>query len=289
MSPKDDETRQLRESSLLREELRKRLDRYLDLPLALASVLLVLLAIIELSGEVSEPWQSRLEVLGWFLWALFFVEFGVKFALAPSKRAYLRRHWLEALVVLVPVLRILRVLRVLRATRALPVFRLLVFGGQGSGGVLVLLKRRRLGQLALISVLVILIGAAAGFMLESDAPGSRMETFGDALWWSASLVTTVASEIYPVTPGGRILGFLLMLYAVGIFSYFIASISSLLIDLDARRASKEPAAEEKDGVRLTRGELDVLRSILDREEKALAARTGAKADPAVTQPTEEGR
>ena len=279
----------LREAPEVREELRERLDRYLDLPLALASILLVLIAMIQLTGEVSEPWQGRLEVLGWSLWALFFVEFVAKFALAPSKRLYLRRHWLDVLVVLVPFLRFLRILRVFRATRALPVFRLLVFGGQGSSRALVLLKRRRLGQLALISVLVILIGAAAGFMLESDAPGSRMETFGDALWWSASLVTTVASEVYPVTPGGRILGFLLMLYAVGIFSYFIASIASLLVDLDAQQASEEQIAQEKDGVRLSRGELDALRSILDREEKALAAQAGTGADSTVTQPAEEGR
>ena len=211
MRPPGEEPLELRGAPEAREKLRERLDRYLDLPLALASVLLVLVAMIELAGEVSEPWRGRLEVLGWSLWALFFVEFAVKFALAPSKRLYLRRHWLDALVILIPFLRFLRMLRVFRATRVLPVFRLLVFGGRGSEGALTLLKRRRLGQLALISVLVILIGAAVGFMLENGARGSRMETFGDALWWSASLVTTVASEVYPVTPGGRILGFVLML------------------------------------------------------------------------------
>ncbi len=145
-----------------------------------------------------------------------------------------------------------------------------------------LLKRRRLGQLALISVLVVLIGAAVGFMLENGAPGSQIQTFGDALWWSASLVTTVASEVYPVTPGGRVLGFLLMLYAVGIFTYFIASISSLLVDLDAQRASEEPTIEETDGVRLSRHELAVLRGILNREEKGLAAQEGARTDRAIT-------
>src|SRR3712207_8947443 len=88
-------------------------------------------------------------------------------------------------------------------------------GGRGSGGALTLLKRRRLGQLALISVLVILLGAAAGLLLEADAPAAPIKDFGDALWWSGALVTTVGSEIYPVTAGGRVLGFVLMLYAVG--------------------------------------------------------------------------
>lgn len=262
--PSKDPPRRLRDTPELREGLRERLDRYLDLPLALASILLVLIAVIELGGEVEEPWQGRLAVLGWVLWALFFVEFAVKFALAPIKRGYLRRHWLDALVVLVPFLKFLRVLRVLRATRALPLFRLLIFGGRGSEGVLVLLKRRRLGQLALISALVILIGAAMGFILETEAPGSQIDSFGDALWWSATTVTTVASEIYPVTTGGRIVGFLLMLYAVGIFSYFIASIATVLVEIDAQQA---PEAEKKEGLQLSEREVEALRSILQRSEK----------------------
>ncbi len=264
MRPSEKGPHKLRHAPEVRESLRERLDRYLDLPLALASILLVLIAVIELGGELEEPWEGRLAVLGWMLWALFFVEFAVKFALAPVKRTYLRRHWLDALVVLVPFLRFLRVLRVLRATRALPLFRLLVFGGRGSGAVLMLFKRRRLGQLALVSVLVILIGAAVGFMLEAGAPGSQIENFGDALWWSAALVTTVASEINPVTTGGRIVGFLLMLYALGIFSYFIASLASILVELDTRQASE---AEEKGDLQLSERELEVLRSILERSEK----------------------
>jgi len=257
------EAARLRDDPDRREDLRERLDRYLDVPLALASVLMVLLAVIELSGEVGGPWRWRLAALGWSLWGLFFVEFVVKFALAPVKRAYLRRNWLDVLVLLVPFLRFLKVLGVLRATRALPLFRLAVFGGRGSGGALALLRRRRLGQLALVSVMVILLGAAAGLLLEAGAPGATIEDFGDALWWSGALVTTVGSEVYPVTTGGRVLGFVLMLYAVGIFSYFIASIASVLVGADSQKPSDD--AGGKGGTfRLDAQETATLRRILDR-------------------------
>ena len=248
-----------------REELREKLDRYLDLPLALASVVVALLIIIQLSGEVSERWQGRLEALSWGLWGLFFLEFVVKFALAPVKRRYVRKHWLDVLVVLLPFLRFLRLARILRTTRALPALRLLIFGGRGSESTLALLKRRRLGQLAIISLIVILLGAAVGFLLEGDASGSQIRTFGDALWWSATLITTVGSELQPTTIGGRILGFLLMLYAVGIFSYFIASIASVLVGLDAQRA---PEPEVRDGMGLSQREVDALRSILDKADRS---------------------
>src|SRR5918992_1596205 len=84
--------------------------------------------------------------------------FDVTLALAPVKRRYLRENWLDALIVVLPFLRVLRLARILQAARTLPAaFRLLVFGGRGSQGTLQLLRRRRIGQLAIISAMVILI------------------------------------------------------------------------------------------------------------------------------------
>jgi voltage-gated potassium channel len=55
-------------------------------PLALASLALMLVAVIELVGDISGPWEARLVALGWALWGLFFAEFAAEFALAPVKR-----------------------------------------------------------------------------------------------------------------------------------------------------------------------------------------------------------
>jgi hypothetical protein len=53
----------LREDPPARENLREKLDRHLDVPLALASLAPVLPAVIELTREVSLPWQGRLAKL----------------------------------------------------------------------------------------------------------------------------------------------------------------------------------------------------------------------------------
>src|SRR3712207_1991472 len=156
--------KRLRDDPTRREELLGRLDRYLDVPLALASLALVLIAVIEVTGEVSGPWQGRLASLGWALWALFLFEFVVKFALAPVKRRYLREHWLDALIVLLPFLRVLRLARVVQTARALPAFRLIVFVGKGSQYTPALLKRQRIGQLVTIPALVNHIRAYPGVL-----------------------------------------------------------------------------------------------------------------------------
>ena len=76
-------------------------------------------------------------------------------------------------------------------------------------------------------------------------------------------MTTVGSEVYPVTTAGRVLGFVLMLYAVGIFSYFIASIASVLVGVDSQNPP-EKTGGEGGGVRLDANETETLRRILDR-------------------------
>ena len=98
--------------------------------------------------------------------------------------------------------------------------------------------------------------------MEAGAPGARIQDFGDALWWSGALVTTVSSELYPVTAAGRVLGFLLMLYAIGIFTYFIGSVSSVLVALDARPAPKP----RQDGVELSEDEAEALRSTIKKAD-----------------------
>ena len=122
--------------------------------------------------------------------------------------------------------------------------------------------------------MVVIVGGALVFILEAGAPGGQIRTFGDALYWSATLVTTVGNELYPVTVGGRILAFLLMLYAVGIFSYFIASISTVLVGLDAEQQGREEQQEsfrqdERGGARLDASDVEALRRILKRAEREL--------------------
>ncbi len=49
-----------------------------------------------------------------------------------------------------------------------------------------------------------------------------------------------------MTAPGRVLGVFLMLYAVGVFSYFIASIVSVLVGLDAQQQAPQ-GPEAKNG------------------------------------------
>jgi hypothetical protein len=69
---------------------------------------------------------------------------------------------------------------------------------------------------------MIFIAAVIELGLEQHAQGSNITNWVDALYSSATTVTTVASQYAPVTTGGEIVSFFLMLYAVLVITYFMA-------------------------------------------------------------------
>lgn len=221
----------LRADPKRREQLEARIGKELDVPLALASVLLVLLVVLATTGRLSPTGTRLAAIASTVLWLVFALEFFAQLLLTTNRRRFLRRNWIRALVVVVPVLRIVTAIALL-GPAALAFVRLASVGG---GGSIVgrLLHRRKLLQLGGVSIIVVLVAAAGELLLEAQAPGSQIRTFGNAVWWSVGTATTVGSNLAPVTIGGRVVAVFMMLYGVGVFTYFMASLASVLVGSDA--------------------------------------------------------
>ena len=71
-----------------------------------------------------------------------------------------------------------------------------------------------------LTVVVTLAGAAGMYTFENENPDGRgLSNYGAALWWTAMIMTTMGSEYWPQTAEGRVLCFLLSLYAFAVFGY----------------------------------------------------------------------
>ena len=252
-----------------RYELLRRLEDSLELPmLALAFVWLALLVVELIWGE-----SLLFGIIGAIIWIIFILDFAMEFVLAPHKGAYLKRNWLTALSLLVPALRLFRVLRVFRLlglARAGGSVRLLRVVSSLNRGMVALgasLSRRGFGYVIALTVLVILTGAAGMYAFENAAPGG-IESYGEALWWTTMVLTTMGSQYWPQTVEGRVLCVFLALYGFGVFGYVTATLASFFIGRDAENEEAELAGA---------GQLAALREevIALREEIRRAAAAGA--------------
>ncbi|MBL7872193.1 MAG: potassium channel protein [Cyclobacteriaceae bacterium] len=72
--------------------------------------------------------------------------------------------------------------------------------------------------------------------IESDAAGTKMPTWQDALWYVVATITTVGyGDVIPITYWGRTIGFIVMLSSLGVYGLIISQIANFMSTLKEQR------------------------------------------------------
>ena len=200
------------------------------------SVIWLVLVIVELVWGDSR----LLEVFGTAIWIVFIAEFAIRLAISPDRLAFLWSNWLSVIALLAPafrlvrVFRIFRVLRIVRAARGLRLVRIVGTANRSMNALRASFGRRRLGFVLVLTVIVAMLGAGGMLAFEpaGEVPGG-FTGYGDALWWTGMLLTSLGSEFWPKTLEGRLLCLLLSLYGFAVFGYITASFASFFVGRDA--------------------------------------------------------
>lgn len=199
-----------------------------ELPLTVLAVLWLPVLVVPFVAHLPPTVSDTFDAIDYMVWAAFFLEYLAKLYLAPSRWAFVKHHLLDLVVIAVPVLRPLRVLRLVRLARLARVGIVLANGLRRARRIL---THRGL-HFVLLAVLVLVFALAAvelGF--ERNAPGARIHSYGDALWWAIVTVTTVGyGDKFPVTPGGRGVAVVLMLVGIGLIGVLTATVASFFVE-----------------------------------------------------------
>ena len=121
----------------------------------------------------------------------------------------------------------------MRAFRLLRLFRILKFAWDSSAArrfhIALSIAREELVLFLCVTLILIFLAAVGIHHFESEA---QPQTFGSVfhcLWWAVSTLTTVGyGDVYPITVGGKIFTFFILLVGLGFISVPAGLVASAL-------------------------------------------------------------
>ncbi len=216
-----------------------RRDRWEDVsewPLTVAAVLFIAAyAWPILDTDLASRWVWACLAVSWVTWVAFAVDYVARLLLSRNRRNFVRRNLIDLAVVLLPLLRPLRLLRLVQLLKVL---------NRAAGSSL---RGRVAVYVGGSTALILFVAALAVLDAEQEHPGANLTSFGDALWWAVTTVTTVGyGEHYPITATGRAVAVGLMLCGIALLGVVTASVASWLIDRVAEIEEESQAATRRD-------------------------------------------
>lgn len=133
-------------------------------------------------------------------------------------------------------------LRFLRAFRLMRLFKLTRY--TGSAGTLFAVVRRELpiiGTSAFVMMLLVVLAASFGYLLEHEAQPEKFENIPTAIYWAVITLASVGyGDISPITPMGRMMTVVMALLGIGIFAIPASILSSgFMQELQSQRQQVE--------------------------------------------------
>ncbi|MGA7134978.1 MAG: potassium channel family protein [Mycobacterium sp.] len=209
----------------------QRWERHAEWPLAAAALLFLGLFSEQVLARPQGHEAHLLWIVSWAIWGLFVLDYVVRLCLASDRWRWFLHHLLDFAIVALPLLRPLRLLRLLVLIEVLQ---------KAVGDAF----RGRIVVYTVSGVLLLIYTASlAVFDKERYQHGATINSFGKAIWWSITTVTTVGyGDVYPVTNTGRIIAVLLMIGGISLVGVVTAALASWIIQSVAAGESLNQAA-----------------------------------------------
>ena len=196
----------------------QRWERRSTIPLSLLAIVYLGLYAFEVLADAATVKLFDLILFSDIIWAIFIVDFVVRFFMHDNKKLFLKRNVIELIGLVLPFFRAFRMFRVIIAI-----------------GFLTRAAKSLQGRLniyiGLILPILIFTCSLGVYEAEHNAPGANLTNYGDAVWWAFVTITTIGyGDYYPVTFEGRTIAVLLMLSGLALVSVITVSFASWFLD-----------------------------------------------------------
>ena len=191
-------------------------------------VVLILVSVITVSiGTLPNLPPSVQAALSWsevIIVGLFTIEYALRIGTAPKKLQYaLSPHGIVDLVAILPFyltlggidLRALRVLQLFRIVRILKLARYSEAMARFARAMAI--AKEEIVLFAGVAIALLYLAAAGIWYFEHEAQPEAFASILHSLWWATATLTTVGyGDVYPVTAGGKLFTFVILMCGLGI-------------------------------------------------------------------------
>ena len=240
-------------------------EKRLDGVMIAIAVLSVLITLVDVQSE--QTWMIAFgNSFHWFIFAAFTAELLWMLHVSSRKLTYLRRNWLNVVIVIVAIASLAGVasgfwIASARLARLALVSLLVARALSGVGGALV---ARGLPLVFGLSALMVLL-AGAGFLLLEPT----VHSYGEGLWLAFVTGATVGyGDVVPTTTASRIFAVVMVLVGFALLSMVTATISAFFIGEDERRTRREMHRDVRELRKEVRALRDELGQLLQEKEKS---------------------
>jgi len=220
---------------------------------------LIILSLITFSIDtlpnISESTQNILTLIEVITVVIFTLEYILRIYVAENKLKFIFSFYgLIDLIAILPFylsatldLRTLRIFRLLRLFRVLKLVRY----NQAISRLhrAFIISKEELMLFSFVALIVLYLSAVGIYYFENDVQPDKFTSVFHSLWWAVATLTTVGyGDVYPVTVGGKIFTFLILMVGLGIVSVPAGLISSSMTQVrEEDNRNKSAASINDDG------------------------------------------
>lgn len=223
-----------------------------EFPIEMLVVANLIALAFETLPTLSPFWRQALWSFEVFCAMVYTVEYGVRLFLARPRLKYVTSFYgIIDLLAIAPfylmvafnlqavrafrLLRLLRLFKLVRYTHAVHRFRRAFE-----------IARDDLVLFGVIALIVLYLSAIGIYHFEHDAQPEKFSSVFDSLWWAVATLTTVGyGDIYPITPGGRLFTFIVLVMGLGTIAVPSGLLASALSRVRAEEAAAKSAVTER--------------------------------------------
>lgn len=180
--------------------------------------------------------------------AIFTAEYLYRIAVSQNRLKFIFSFYgLVDLIAILPFylatavdLRTLRLLRLLRLARLLKLVR--YHRAIARLGKAFMLARDELIIFTLGTLILLYLAAVGIYYFEHTAQPDKFRSIFDSLWWAVTSLTTVGyGDIYPITVGGRVFAFVVLMLGLGLVAMPTGIMASALTSIKRQQGPEDNA------------------------------------------------